>query len=368
MPGAAVVRFTHLLAKNWRNFPRVDVSLGGRVILAGPSAAGKSNFLDIFRFLGDLAAPGLGFQESVRMRGGVRRLRCLAARQNSDLGLVVHAGAGLNPTEWEYELHFNQDDQPLPFIKGERLSRCGEDLVLRPDENDAADPERLCHTALEQGGLHKEWRDFAAFLRTVRYVNPIPQLMREPGGSAILDQMAATPERSRQARLRMIQETLQGAVPQLMQLEAVRDSHGRPHLRALYEHWRPRGAWQSEDQLADGTLRLIGLLWAVLDGNGPLLIEEPETSLHPQIVRLLPKMLSRRSARQTFLTTHSPDLLCGEDVETAEILILNPHEEGTTIRPAFDLQEAADLLDRGILAIDAREPADDRQMNLFGTD
>jgi hypothetical protein len=79
-------------------------------------------------------------------------------------------------------------------------------------------------------------------------------------------------------------------------------------------------------------------------------------------------MLSRRSARQTFLTTHSPDLLCGEDVETAEILILNPHEEGTTIRPAFDLQEAADLLDRGILAIDAREPADDRQMNLFGTD
>ena len=55
-------------------------------------------------------------------------------------------------------------------------------------------------------------------------------------------------------------------------------------------------------------------------------------------------------------------------METAEILLLNPHEEGTTIRPAFDLQEAADLLDRGALASDIPKPADDRQMNLFGAD
>jgi predicted ATPase len=195
----------------------------------------------------------------------------------------------------------------------------------------------------------------------------------DPFGRDIFERIAATPEKSQNARLRWILEALQAAVPRLIQLEARRDAHGRPHLRALYEHWRPRGAWQTEEQFSDGTLRLIGLLWAVLDGSGPLLIEEPEISLHPEIVRLIPQMLARlarRSGRQTILTTHSLDLLCGEGVGTEEILILNPREEGTSIRPAFELREAADLLDRGALPVEApasgEEAGADRQMALFG--
>jgi hypothetical protein len=55
-------------------------------------------------------------------------------------------------------------------------------------------------------------------------------------------------------------------------LEFYRDpAKGTPHLRGKYEHWRPRGAWQTEGQFSDGTLRLLGLLWAVLDRTGPLL-------------------------------------------------------------------------------------------------
>jgi predicted ATPase len=381
--GGQVLRFTHLLVKNWRNFLKADVELRRRVILAGPSGAGKSNLVDVFSFVRDLAAPGAGFQEAVRRRGGVRRLRCLAARQDSDLALLVRAGGEENPAEWEYELHFNQEGQPRPVIKREQLSRCGEDLFVRPDASDEADPERLTQTFLEQGSLRKELRTFAEFLGTVRYIHLVPQLMREPDRSAggghdsfgrdILERIAATPEKSQNARLRWILEALQAAVPRLIQLEARRDAHGRPHLRALYEHWRPRGAWQTEEQFSDGTLRLIGLLWAVLEGSGPLLIEEPEISLHPEIVRLIPQMLARlarRSGRQTILTTHSLDLLCGEGVGSEEILILNPREEGTSIRPAFELGEAADLLDRGALPAEApasgEEAGAGRQMALFG--
>jgi predicted ATPase len=110
----------------------------------------------------------------------------------------------------------------------------------------------------------------------------------------------------------------------------------------------------------------------VLDGSGPLLLEEPEISLHPHTVRLIPQMLARlarRTGRQTILTTHSLDLLCGEGVDTGEILILDPQEEGTAVRPALELREAADLLDRGVLAGEpplAPQPPDDRQMGLFG--
>src|SRR3990172_7203868 len=52
------LRFSSLRLQNWKNFVRIEVDLQNRVFLVGPNAAGKSNFLDVFRFLRDLASPG----------------------------------------------------------------------------------------------------------------------------------------------------------------------------------------------------------------------------------------------------------------------------------------------------------------------
>ncbi|MCK5108938.1 MAG: AAA family ATPase [Methanosarcinales archaeon] len=49
---------SHITLKNWRNFQSVDVDMGNRVFLVGPNASGKSNFLDVFRFLRDITKPG----------------------------------------------------------------------------------------------------------------------------------------------------------------------------------------------------------------------------------------------------------------------------------------------------------------------
>ncbi len=378
------VRLTHVLVRNWRNFLRADLDLGERVFLAGPSGAGKTNLLDAFRFLGDLVSPAGGLQEAVRSRGGVGRLRCLAARQDSDLALVVQAGGSTDPAAWEYELQFNQEDRRLPAVRRERLSWRGEDLVDRPDEHDKADGGRLACTALELGSRRKELRDFAAFLRSICYLHPAAPLLRDPDrppgarfdpfGAGFLGRVVATPEKARQSRLKLVLEALGGAVPQIRRLEAHRDTQGRPHLRALLEHWRPHGAWQSEEHLSDGALRLIALLWNALDAGGPLLVEEPEISLHSHAVRAIPAMLARacqRTGRQMILTTHSLDLLCGEGVSTGEIALLNPSPEGCAVRFAYDLKEAADLLDRGALAPEppvaaGSAEAPGRQLGLFG--
>ena len=60
--------FSRLVLKNWKNFVNGDVGIQNRVFLVGPNASGKSNFLDAFRFLRDLASSGGGFQESVASR------------------------------------------------------------------------------------------------------------------------------------------------------------------------------------------------------------------------------------------------------------------------------------------------------------
>jgi predicted ATP-binding protein involved in virulence len=81
------LRFAEIHLRNWRNFFKVDVPLQWRAFLVGPNASGKSNFLDVFRFLSDIVTVGGGFQEAVLKPGrvGVSRLRCLAARKNPNI-------------------------------------------------------------------------------------------------------------------------------------------------------------------------------------------------------------------------------------------------------------------------------------------
>jgi AAA domain, putative AbiEii toxin, Type IV TA system len=62
-----------LSIENWKNFPKGEVNLSRRLFLIGPNASGKSNFLDIFRFLRDLSLskggglPGIGGEEVLRL-------------------------------------------------------------------------------------------------------------------------------------------------------------------------------------------------------------------------------------------------------------------------------------------------------------
>ncbi len=163
-------------------------------------------------------------------------------------------------------------------------------------------------------------------------------------------------------------------MPQLQELELRRDERGTPHLRGKYEHWRPQGAWQDENLFSDGTLRLFGLLWAMLDGSGPLLLEEPELQLHPAVVRHLPQMFARvqrgRQGRQVLLSTHSPELLRDEGIGLNEVLLLEPASEGTSVRPLGEFEQVRQLLDAGIpldeTIVPRTRPEDVQRLASFG--
>ena len=378
------MRFTRVYLENWRNFAKVDVDLQGRAFLVGPNASGKSNFLDAFRFLLHIASVGGGLQEAVRTRGGVSSLRCFAARRYSDIVVLVTVGGDDGVPAWEYELRFNQDNLQRAVVRRERVARDGSLVLSRPDDNDREDPERLTQTYLEQVNANQKFRDLAAFFSSVRYLHIVPQLVREPDrsvgrtndpyGGDFLEQIARTMERTRNARLRRIRDTLKVAVPQLKELELSRDVKGTPHLRGKYEHWRYQGAWQTEGEFSDGTLRLMGLLWVVLDGRGPLLLEEPELSLHSDVVRYIPQMFARiqqRTGRQILVSTHSPDLLWDEGIGLNEVLLLLPKSEGTSVRPGSKFDQIVALLQGGASLAEAVVPATRpemaEQLTLFGT-
>ena len=245
-------RFARVHPENWRNFLHVEAELQRRVFLIGPNAAGKFNFLDVFRFLHDLAAVGGGFQQAVRKRGGVSRLRSLAARRYPDIAIRASLGPnGDSASNWEYELRFSQDNRQRPIIRRERVIHGRDEILVRPLPDDEKDPERLTQTYLEQVNVNRDFREIVEFFASVRYLHIVPQLVREPDrsvgrkndpyGGDFLEQVAATQDKVQTARFRRIVEALKVAVPQLSGLELYRDVRGTPHLRGKYAHWRAQG-------------------------------------------------------------------------------------------------------------------------------
>ena len=380
MSGDLKIRKLHL--RNWKNFANVEVAIEDRVFLVGPNASGKSNFLDVFRFLRDLAVTGGGFQEAVRRRGGVSAIRCLAARRRSDVEIRVELQDEKEGSLWKYEIAFNQDNQLGPLLHEERVRNKGP-VLRRPHKEDMIDPARLTQTFLEQVNVNKSFRALAQFFESIRYLHIVPQLVREPDrsvgrtedpfGGDFLEQVTNTHGSTRNSRLKRIQEVLRVAVPQLKEIELSHDGRGAPHLRGKYQNWRGQGAWQTEEQFSDGTLRLVGLLWAIMEKKGPLLLEEPELSLHPEIVRVLPQMLAqvqRKTSRQIFLSTHSPELLQDEGIGLDETLLIIPKMEGTEVTPAASFQESRDLLEGGLsladVVIPMTRPQGAERLSMFG--
>jgi len=364
---------SRLVLKNWRNFRTFDVSFSDRVIIIGPNASGKSNLLDAIRFLRDIAHPGGGLQPAITQRGGLSKVRCLAARREPDVEIEVELSEGGSAPEYKYAIGIHQQVRGYrqPVLRYEKVWKNGALLLNRPDDRDLEDLLRLTQTHLEQISANSAFRPIARVFDSIRYLHVVPQLLRhpeafqgpavpeDPYGRNFLEMVAKTPEKTRKSRLRKIEAALREAVPQLTKLTDTKDEAGIPHLEAVYEHWRPNAGKQREDQFSVGTIRLIGLFWSLLEGDAPLLLEEPELSLHSEIVKRLPALfarLQRRSKRQLFISTHSWDLLSEKGIGGEEVVMLTPGQDGTNARLASSVEEVHDLLEAGLSIADAALP------------
>ncbi len=245
------MQITHLELRNGRNFKHVDIDVGPRLFVFGPNASGKSNLLDAFRLLQDLTLDGGGLQKAVRDRGGMKRIRNLAARNfnKSRVLLSVALGDDSMPLRWEYELTFTAEKtgRHRPVVVSEVVRHLGAPVLSRPYQTDDEDSERLTQTALEQVSSNAEFRDVSDFLASVRYLHLVPQIIRDPErstdrvddpfGGDFLSRVGRATDADRNRRLGVINAALRLAVPQLETLELIRDDDHRPHLGARYTNW-----------------------------------------------------------------------------------------------------------------------------------
>ena len=350
------MQITHVTAHNWRNFKNLDFAVADRLLIVGPNAAGKSNLLDLFRFLGDISRKGGGLAAALEARGGLSRARCLFARNNHKGELAIMVDLRDGEDEWRYELAIKgkKGGHNHPIVVREIVTRNGSELLSRPDANDDRDPDQLTQTHLEQISANREFRPIAEYFAKVNYFHLVPQMIRYPQaggasprafGSSMIADMNATPVRTRQAWFRRIERALQSAVPGFETLRLEVGKAGQPHLIAGYRNWRRNPSEQNETDFSDGTLRLIGLLWTIISSpanGGVLLLEEPELSLNAAVVQKLASLLAmaqRGTSMQVILSTHSPELLDDEGIRPGEVLVLQVTSDATVANQLSEIAE-----------------------------
>lgn len=386
------MRISKLKLINWKNFKKAEVNLEYRVFIAGTNASGKSNFLDAIRFLRDVVRQGGSLQEAVELRDGVSKIRCVAARKNSDITIGVVVNNNEDIPEWEYELTFNQTGGGFAnlraVVKKEYLKNLinGEICIDRPNGKNESEYQSG-FTFLEQASINEKFKTFVEFMNEISYLHLIPQLVRDPKsflkttksddyyGRDFLERVQTLNKKTSEAYINRIAKALKYALPNLEKLEFAQDEMGIPHFEATFKQWRSQGVKHQEKHFSDGTLRFIGLFWALQDGTKPILLEEPELSLHSAIIMRLPDIIyklqkKKGGKRQVIITTHSHEILNNSGISAEEVLlILTDGEEGSKIISSATLPEVKAYLQAGNtigdLVISRTTPKNINQLTLF---
>ena len=356
------MRFTHLKLRNWKNFQTIDTPLVPRMVVYGPNSVGKSNLLDVFRFLRDLAKDGGGLQSAVKARTDYRKIRSLHAHGAGPVMIEValeHRGS-----KWRYKLEFIDPGkdamQFCALVKSEQAWCDNVPLINRKNTDEGASNRQLSETYLEQGLAGEKASPVREAFNQIRYLHLVPQLLKyprafegadlpdDPFGRGFLDVIAKTPPRLREIRLKKIEKAMELAIPFLKALQ-YKPERGHPHLIAGFKHWRGFDAIQQETQFSDGTLRLIAILWSLLSLDGLLLLEEPELSLNAEIIQHIPTMLAQvldePSNSQIIVTTHSLAIANDEGLALEEVYQVSPGRNGSKLQSFSEDSEAVRLFE-----------------------
>lgn len=348
LPSARIQR---LVVSNYRSLGRdVTITLGPLTVLVGPNGSGKSNVVDALNFVADCMSMGLG--GAINDRNGIETCR----RWNRSHGghpynvsfrleLTLPRGSGI------YEFELTGSNVAEYCIKSERAEVYdGQSHVLSVHRGLLTDaPDGLAPSVDDQNlvlplvGGDRRFRPLFQALRSIAVYSIYPDTLRRPHHyspskpmakhgdnwvSILKDQPESTWKPDLVAALNKLTGDIQDIeIKRAAGLLVIR------FRRTIEKKGGTAAKWFEADQESDGTLRVAGIITALLqEPPVPVIaIEEPELTVHPGAIPLVADFLKQASRRsQVLVTTHSPELLDCVDASAIRVVTRSP-ERGTTV-------------------------------------
>jgi predicted ATPase len=342
-----------LTVSNYRSLDKgVRIALGQFTALVGSNGSGKSNVVDVLNFLRDIMHLGLG--GAITERGGVAAIRRWSSGRPFNVAIEVEVTLQDGTATYGFELA--GDKQEEYRVKWEKASilRGGALVEFAVDGGKWSGPSGLLpqvnDTRLALPTVGGDERFLALFeeLKSMTVYSVFPDTLRQPQkynpekpmlrhGQNWISILQDQPEATWKLELVAALAKLTGDI------EDVKVERAAGYLVAQFLHTSsPRKKWFAADQESDGTLRVAGIVSALLQ-EPPLSvigIEEPELTVHPGALPLLVDFLRQTSERsQVVITTHSPNLL--DLLKEDEVRVVERRDGITTVGAMRQEQQGA---------------------------
>ncbi len=336
---------TRLKVSNFKSLRNIDLTLGSLNVLVGPNMAGKSNILDVFRFLHEAFFPEArtqGILYALAQRGGVSEVLWKGG-DDKLISLALERADEDDPnTKYIYELELiagaggfaSRQKESLKFIRSGQQSDLishegGMSRLVNADGQGAGSIGSSEVAALQYATPNWDGYRFYEWVRNWHFYHLVPPAMKERSSMAL--GQALTPDGDNLSAwlmwlqtnspesFRRINEVVCDIFPDVLQLKTVPGQDGNVHLATQETGLkRPINVWQASDGLLVLTA-LLSLIYAPSEPSGALFcIEEPENHLHPRLLETLVALLrqvqeevreSKSLPAQIIVTTQSPYLV-----------------------------------------------------------
>ncbi|MFM7384361.1 MAG: translation initiation factor IF-2 N-terminal domain-containing protein [Microcystaceae cyanobacterium] len=345
-------QITNISINGFRRLRKIDLPMKNLTVLIGANGSGKTSFLDVFSILSASARGDL--QNTLQLKGGLNHIltRGMAKELKISVAMDIspqsplYYDLTLSPQGFSYiikEEFLTQQrkkhrGQPFFLIKSQNLDiryfSQEENKLLRPNWE-----QNILETSLSQvPKMYREPENLRKSLAACTYyaaldiseTSPVrlPQPMRPaslPGknGESLISCLYNLRETDRD-RFEWLEDILSAAFPDFERLNFPPVAAGtlsmtwsdRHFSEPIYIH-----------ELSEGTLRFLWLATLLQSQNLTTitLIDEPEISLHPELLKHLVDLMREASKRtQLIVATHSERLI--RFLEPEEILICDLEE------------------------------------------
>ena len=349
--------FTNLQVQGYRCLADVAIPLRSPMVLIGPNGSGKTALLEVFTLLRDAASGHLG--ESLAERGGIDRILFAGGAESLIIRLTgvqgnqpaINYTLEIRPRGVGYVIHsetLTQQRDPTKATPHLYIQNSpGHCRFFDPNTKKLEPPAweyKELEAALSQ--VPRMYQEPAVFRLTLQgaylYHNLdvsrraivrlpqdlVPTDLPGPNGQdlyAALHNLRALDDGS----FERIEEALRAAFPGFRKLEFPIVGAGQATL-AWYQEGFQHPFYPS--QLSEGTLRFLWLATILLSpGLQPItLIDEPEVSLHPELLKILAGLIREAAQRtQLIVATHADRLI--RWMEPTEVVVVDKEENRTRL-------------------------------------
>ena len=390
-----------VIIKRFRSYPSAVLDIGNPMFIVGKNGSGKSGLVDVFEFVAEAMTSPL--QAVFDRKGGIAAVRNKSSVKSAppNMGLAFEFGAHETILGGRYAFEVKAlPNYGYRIVQEQCLVRTSSGHCWWFDRRDSLTTNAkglnpvMEPTALALPLLGGDERFAPAFrlLSGMRVYSIEPVKLKEmqdpdsglilrsdgSNSASVLQELTERQEESHQIK-EDIFRFLESIVPNTKSV--ITKKHGNKVSMSFVQSWgEDKKLTFDAFSMSDGTLRSLGLILAVFQRPSPsvLVIEEPESTIHPGALGALLDLIRLASKKmQVIVTTHSPDLLDADWISGDNIRIVS-WEQGAS--HVLELSEATkDALRNHLMgagemlrsnALQAAEPlfADDASLhngNLF---